>query len=143
MINQARLESTLARHEGIRKFPYLDSEGILTIGVGRNLESRGLSQEEIFVLLANDIAIAKGECLNNVRGFRQLNGPRQEVIVNMVFNLGWPRFRSFRLLRHFLYVQDYDRAADEMLDSKWARQVGKRAEELARVMRTGRWERGI
>lgn len=142
-INKPRLVSTLSRHEGIRRFPYKDSEGIWTIGVGRNLEDRGLSAEEIEFLLSNDIAIAHGECLNNVDGFRELNGPRQEVVVNMVFNLGWPRFRTFRLFRHFLYVQDYDRAAEEMLDSKWAEQVGRRARELAVVMRTGRWDNGI
>ena len=68
-----------------------------------------------------------------------LNPARRAVLVNMAFNLGRARLRSFRHMLRAVRRREYSRAAHEMLDSKWARQVGNRATELAEQMRTGRW----
>lgn len=142
MVDKYRLEGTLIRHEGHHNVIYKDALGVPTVGVGRNV-TRPFHDDEITLMLRNDIAEALRSCEVGVKGFKELNSDRQEVLVNMVFNLGWPRFSEFTLLRHFVFVQNFDRAAEEMLDSLWADQVGKRAEELARVMRTGRWDNGI
>jgi lysozyme len=65
--------------------------------------------------------------------------PRQDVVLNMLFNLGLPKFLAFRKMIEALRLANYDQAATEMLDSKWAIQVGIRAKELAEIMRTGRY----
>ena len=125
--------------EGKRNFPYEDSVGLLTIGVGRNLEERGLSDDEINYLLKNDIAIVLHDA-GKLPYFDELNGPRKIVVADMIFNLGINRFLGFVRTNEALAMADYGRAADEMSDSKWFRQVGRRAEKLVRVMRSGVWE---
>ena len=143
-MDDKRLAYVLVQHEGWERFPYTDTVGKLTIGAGRNLSDVGLSDDEISLLLKNDINNAKEVVRENVRGFSKLNSARQEVVVNMVFNMGWGRFRTFRKFLNALYVQDFDRASAEMLDSKWASQVPRRAMELANVMRLGVWyHRGV
>ena len=137
MFDKMRMASILTRHEGLRLRPYKDSEGILTIGVGRNLEDVGISESEAQHMLNNDIQDAYMGAMMNFPTFRTINGPRKRVIVNMVFNLGITRLLRFRKMRAALAGYDYEEAAKEMLDSKWAEQVGQRAIELAEVMRTG------
>lgn len=132
-----RMVSQLVTHEGIRLKPYRDSEGILTIGVGRNLEDKGISESEAMILLDNDITDAYLDSQRLVPNFARLNGPRKQVIVNMMFNLGWPRLRGFKKMLAALAREDFDEAAREMLDSKWAGQVGLRAVQLADIMRRG------
>ncbi|GLQ31635.1 glycoside hydrolase family protein [Litoribrevibacter albus] len=132
-----RLKDDLKRHEGVRSTVYTCPAGKLTIGVGRNLEDRGLLESEIDFLLENDIA----ECIRSARqlviSFDQLNDVRQEVILNMIFNLGASRFSKF--VKTIVAINDgfFEKAAAEMLDSRWATQVGDRAQELAERMRTG------
>ena len=130
------LRDDLIRHEGLSLAPYEDSEGVLTIGVGRNLE-RGISKEEALFMLDNDIvhhARELGIAFPIVHGLSQ---ERYEALVNMAFNLGIPRLSTFRKMWAAIQAGDFDKAADEMLDSKWARQVGYRATELAETMRNG------
>ena len=69
--------------------------------------------------------------------FHDLDQVRQEAIVNMLFNLGLPTFLAFKKTLKFLAENKYSQAAEEMLDSKWARQVGDRAKELAYMVETG------
>ncbi len=130
------LRDDLIRHEGLRLKPYEDSEGILTIGVGRNLEDVGLSDAEVMFLLGNDIEIVLRQC-RTFPWWNSLNQERQDVIANMVFNLGLPRFKGFKKTIAFIEAGDYQSAAVEMLDSKWARQVKGRAVELSRRMSDG------
>lgn len=132
----APLVEMLRRHEGVRHKPYRDSVGKLTIGVGRNLDDVGLSDDEIDYLLQNDIRRAR-EDARQLPYFFELNGVRRMVIVNMVFNMGLPTVEQFQAMGAALKRGDYGTAADEMLDSKWARQVGSRADELAEIMRWG------
>lgn len=131
------LEEQLIRHEGYRQFPYKCSAGKLTIGIGRNIEDRGISMDEALYLLKNDIEICRHELNSLYPIINQLNETRQNVLINMCFNIGIKRLSGFRKMWAALEKRDYREAAKQMLDSKWARQVGKRSTELANIMETG------
>lgn len=134
------LTAMLIKHEGLRLKPYKDSVGKLTIGVGRNLDDRGISQDEAMILLNNDIRDHRADALNKYPWLAHLDSVRQDVIVDMVFNMGIERFSSFHLMLTALEQGDYAHAADEMLNSKWAKQVGLRASELSQMMRSGQYQ---
>jgi lysozyme len=136
-MNDERLRKQLQGHEGWRDRPYKDSEGYLTIGWGRNLDAVPLSKEEGALMLSNDISTAESECEMRFSFFSDLTDIRQEVLTNMMFNLGWPRLKGFKNMIAALEEADYELAAVEMLDSKWHTQVKSRAEKLATQMRTG------
>lgn len=129
-------EGTVTRHG--RHIPYTDSVGKLTIGWGRNLTDRGLSDAEAELLLANDIADHWHETERAFPWFQRLDPIRQEVIAEMAFNMGVPTLRTFRHTLKAVEDGRYDDAAKGMLASKWARQVKGRAVELASMMRTGK-----
>lgn len=132
-----QLKNTLKRHEGLSLKPYKDSVGKLTIGYGRNLDDRGISIEEADCLLNNDIMSALDDCRLNFKWFDSLSIGKQEALVNMCFNLGITRLKGFKKMLAALEVGDYIRASREALDSKWAKQVGSRAEEIAAALRGG------
>ena len=132
------LTDDLIRHEGFRRKPYRDTVGKLTIGVGRNLDDLGISEDEALFLLNNDITRVRTELVYAFRWFPKLNDVRRDVITNMAFNLGVPRLKRFKNMIRNIENADWVGAADEMLDSKWARQVGRRAKELSARMRMGR-----
>lgn len=136
-MNLERLYARLTLDEGKRQKPYRCSEGKLTIGVGRNLDDRGLTDSEIALLLENDVALAAADCRRLFYQFDDLDDVRQEVLVNMAFNLGYERLSGFKKLRAAVRARNWPAASREMLDSKWARQVGPRADRLAQAMRTG------
>lgn len=121
----------LIRDEGSKNFPYADSEGILTIGVGRNLEDRGLSDSEIAILLGNDLVWVSADLDRNIPWWRELSSDRQRALANMCFNLGWPRLSNFKLMLGALEAGNWHEAADQALNSIWAHQVGERAERVA------------
>ncbi len=135
--SRAHLVKALILDEGARNFPYKDTVGKLTIGVGRNLDDRGLSDQEIGVLLENDIAIVVDELDRHLPWWREMNDVRQRVLANMCFNLGWPKLRGFVNTLAAMQRGDYQVAADGMRASLWARQVGHRAKRLAWEMETG------
>ena len=138
MRNLPRLKAQLRRHEGIRYKPYKDTVGKLTIGVGRNLDDKGISESEADMMLDNDI---KDACLDasSVPGFSGADPVRQCVLINIVFNMGLYRVMRFKKMIAAILQKNWHEASKEMLDSKWADQVGKRAAELSEQMRTGRW----
>lgn len=131
------LEKQLIDHEGLRLKPYRCPAGKLTIGVGRNLDGGGISKEEALMLLRNDIGEAIAVCSQLFPLFQDLSDRRQRALIDMAFNLGETRFRKFVRLRAAVVRGDFAGAADEMLKSKWAAQVGKRAQTLAAMMREG------
>lgn len=90
------LRDDLIRHEALRLFPYRDSEGLLTIGVGRNIEERGISREEALYLLDNDIRDHTAELIARFPVVDTLDPPRRDVLINMAFNLGIPRLAGFK-----------------------------------------------
>ena len=117
--------------------PYKCSAGKLTIGVGRNLDENGISEGEALMLLYNDIDRCKRELAPYIPQDIPLNDERYLVLLNMTFNLGINRLLRFKKMWKALSKGKFDEAADEMKDSKWYHQVGRRAEELIEIMRTG------
>lgn len=139
MIDLAKLSDELKEDEGLRLKPYRCPAGKLSIGYGRNLEDVGITLDEARVLLRNDITRVLVECRAQDWWAEIEREPvRARAILNMAFNLGLPKLLGFRRMIAAIRRQDWEAAADEMLDSKWAREdVPKRAGKLARMMREG------
>lgn len=134
-----KLTDMLVDHEGLRRKPYRCTAGKLTIGVGRNLDDRGISTDEAMYMLANDIRDSRRELSAAFPWFDKLDEVRQAVLIDMCVNLGLSRLQGFRNTMALIGVGKYEAAAQEMLNSKWAEQVGRRAQRLSRMMATGRW----
>lgn len=131
------LKAELKRDEGVRSKPYVDTVGKITIGVGRNLTDKGLSATEIDLLLESDIDQAARDVHAIYPEWEALSEQRQRVLVNMAFNLGRARLAQFMGMLSALRAMDYEKAAEEMMDSRWAKQVGERAQRLQLMMREG------
>ena len=139
MTKNKMLIDMLTRQEGKRKFAYECTSGKISIGIGRNLEDRGLSDDEIMFLLHNDIELSQSELSKTFDWFSSLNQARQDALVSMHFNIGLSSLLKFtNTLRH-LSEGNFKQASQEMLDSKWASQVGNRAIELSEIIRTGEY----
>ena len=134
-----RLVQLLTRHEGVRQFPYRDTVGKLTIGVGFNLDDEGLYPEEIDFILSNRIDRFIAEARRAFPVYNRMSHIRKMVIIDMLYNLGQPRLAGFKRMWAAIEKGDYEEAAKEMLDSKWADQVGVRARRLANMMQFDRW----
>lgn len=130
------LMSELTRDEGRRLKPYVDTVGKTTIGVGRNLTDVGISDAECDTMLSNDIDRTVAWLDRNLPWWRQLDPVRQRVIINMAFNMQGGLL-TFTNTLAAMKGGDYVAAADGMLASKWAGQVGARATRLAAMMRSG------
>jgi len=139
MINLEDFSAHLSWAEGRRSYPYVDSVGKTSIGVGRNLDDKGLRESEIDFLLENDIAEALDEA-EKLSYWDDLDNVRQLIVADMVFNMGLPRFKGFINTNQALREGDYKKAAEEMKDSKWFRQTGRRAFRLVAAMKTGIWK---
>lgn len=136
-MNHTALKDQLIAHEGLRLKPYQDTVGKLTIGVGRNLDDAGISTHEAMLLLDHDIEAVEDDLDQRLPWWRGLSEARQLVLADMCFNLGIARLQGFKNTLAAIHAGDYEAAADGMLASKWAGQVGKRAHRLARMMREG------
>jgi lysozyme len=132
-----KLIEQLKRHEGFKAKPYLCTAGKITIGYGRNLDDVGVSKAEAEAMLIDDVASAKRGALALFLSYEQLSDARKAVVVNMCFNLGRARLSGFKNMIAAVNDGYFDLAAKEMLNSKWAKQVGNRAIELSEQMRTG------
>jgi lysozyme len=132
-----KLKNLLTNHEAYKQFPYVDTTGHLTIGIGRNLTNRGVSLSEALELLDDDIDYFSQKLLAFLKFYPKLDEIRQMVLLDMCFNLGVQGLLNFTQMMLALEAEDYNRAAQEMLDSRWAEQVGERANMLAQVMKTG------
>jgi lysozyme len=134
------LVKLLRRHEGVMPRAYQDTEGVWTIGVGRNINPEnglGLSDDEIDLLLTNDLSRCESEAYDNFQWFADLDEARQDGILNMIFNLGISRFKGFKKAIAAMEEKDYETAHTEFMDSKWSRQVGQRAIEVTNMIRSG------
>ncbi len=127
------LQHQLPLDEGIRKKPYRDTVGKLTIGVGRNLDDVGVRDDEIALMLENDIPDAEA-IVRGLVDFDALTEERKAVLVNMAFNMG-RGLSAFAIMLRAVNDGRWNDAADAMLQSKWATQVGARATRLAAQMR--------
>jgi lysozyme len=128
---------TLPRHEDIKLYPYRCPAGKLTIGCGRNLEDLGISRNEAIYLLDHDIRRVRLELEKAVPAYLALSDRRQAALIDMCFNLGLSRFLQFKKMLTAVHAGNFPLAADEMLSSRWAKQVGQRAQTLAAMMREG------
>jgi len=132
-------QSLLKQHEGVKLRPYRCTADKITIGVGRNLDDIGISMEEAEYLFHNDLKRVE-KSLNTIEIYYDLDDVvRQYVLFDMCFNIGLSGLKRFKKMWQALEDKHYGKAADEMLDSKWAKQVGSRAIRLAKMMRTGTW----
>lgn len=127
----------LELHEGLKLKPYKDTVGKLTIGIGRNLDDVGLSKAEAYYLAQNDIR-RRINRLEKFEWYRNLDEVRKKVIIDMAFNLGMGGLLSFKKMIKAIKLNDFPTAAAEMLNSKWANQVGVRAKRLSKMMKTGK-----
>lgn len=143
----------LKRHEGLRLKAYICPAGALTIGYGHNLDAnpvdwlggrRTINDAEADRLLRDDLArLLPGVVdITGGRVWGALAPPRQGVLLNMAYNLGLRGLAGFGRMLGAVENSDWQRAADEMLESAWAGQVRGRAFELARQMQTGEWQEG-
>ena len=126
----------IKKHEGKRNIPYLDSEGILTVGYGRNLRDVPFTDHEIDVLFDTDFERA----LITAQAFKvyeNLNTVRQGVLVEMIFQMGGAGVKKFKRFLAAAIKKDWQLSHYEMLDSKWHQQTPKRAKKLARIFRDG------
>lgn len=131
------LEIQLKKHEGFRPTIYKDTVGKWTIGYGRNLSDGGITIDEASVLLENDMGKAITAAEGIFDNFDTLNDQRKAVVANMAFNIGAGGLRQFVKFIKAVNDGDFNTAAVEMLNSRWAKQVGIRAIELADIMRNG------
>lgn len=152
-LDQAK--ALITKHEGVRASPYKDSLGIPTIGIGFNMtrpDARArlaqvgltswappihLTDDQIQQLLALDLADCAADVKDVVVGFDALSDNRKCVLCDMRFNLGPMRFRAFAHMISAVNDGNFNEAADQMLASVWASQVGHRATEDAEMMRVG------
>ena len=148
----------LVAHEGLRLEVYQDTLGIDTIGIGRNLEDRGITEQELsdldipsiehvyeygiteadaVYLATNDVQIVETELVRAHPCVDKLDSVRQLILMDMAFNMGVPRLCKFKNMWTAIHNEDFITAAKEMLDSRWANQVKSRATKLAHAMHHG------
>jgi lysozyme len=133
----------LRRDEDEVLYAYPDSEGYLTIGVGILIDKRkggGITKAESWYLLANRVKKAEDELQAALPWMDHLDEARRGLLVNMTFNLGIAGVLGFKHMLAAIEAGDYPRAAAEMRNSTWHKQVGDRAERLAKQMETGVWQ---
>jgi len=156
--NAENFINKLIAHEGLRLQVYQDTLGIDTIGIGRNLEDRGITKEELdwmdipnmdavyeygiteadaMYLAKNDVQIVEEELVRAHPCVEDLDAVRQLVLVDMAFNMGVPRLNKFKKMWAAVHENKFDIAAKEMLDSRWAIQVKSRSTKLAHAMHHG------
>lgn len=131
----------IKRHEGFRALPYRCPSGRLTIGYGLNLEA-GISEAEADYLLRKRLERLE-KLLQHYPWFVSLDEARKGAVLDMAYNLGLAGFLKFRKLIGHLASREWEEAAKEALDSLWATQVGRRAIEIAQIIREGRLEEGV
>jgi lysozyme len=136
-VNKEKLIEELKRDEGVELRPYKCSAGFLTLGVGRNIEERGITMDESDYLLANDITICEEEATRVFKWYDTLSDVRQRVILNMIFNLGLTKLLNFKKFLAAMEAEDWEEAGKQMLDSRWAKQVGNRADRLEQMIVNG------
>jgi len=145
------LQNILIEDEGLEQFPYMDccgkswrmcvckDKGFLTVGIGRNLDTVGISENESLGLVINDIKNMTIQLERYFPWFSKLNTPRRIVIVCMAFNMGMQKLKTFTKMIKCIESQDFASAAKEMTNSKWALDVKQRAIRLAVIMKLGQF----
>ena len=127
-INQLKID------EGFREFMYECTAGKTTIGYGLNLEA-GITEEEASIILRHRLRRISSSLDYN--WYRNINDVRKGVILNMVYQMGLTGVLKFRKMIAAMADRDFNRAADEMMDSNWYKQTPNRAQRLIDTMRVG------
>lgn len=140
-VDVSKLEASIIKHEGVASFVYVDTVGHYTVGIGRNLDKKGgngLSPDEMLYLLRNDIK----KCQNSLQKydwFLKQNTPRKDALIELCFNMGINRLLKFKNTIRFLGEENYQEAANHLMNSKWAKQVGPtRSGSIIKQIRTGK-----
>jgi len=136
MYDRAALLAQLKIDEGVRLLPYRDARGNLTIGIGTNLDA-GITEPEAESLCYSRIAAAETALAQSVPWWRDLDDARQMAVANLCYNMGINTLLEFKNMLAALHAGDFDGAADDLLASKYATQVGARAQRIAELIRTG------
>ena len=138
-MNDAAIKTLIQGHEGYRSEIYLDSLGKPTCGWGHNLAiGSKVPQKAAQVFFDQDFREASANYLNLMREYSlELNGIRRAVLIDMLFNMGLTRVRRFVLMIKALQNEDWELAAEEMVDSRWYRQTKTRAKVLVKMMKEG------
>lgn len=136
--HQDKVKKLIIQHESFSKYPYKDRKG-LTIGYGRNLRVRGLSESEAMYLLHNDLRATEKELKHNFPFYMQLNPARKAVVIDMAYNMGVTSFMGFVAFRKALESNNYSLAVKEMHKSDWSKQVKSRLKNLDKMMLTGKF----
>jgi len=135
---KAKLREQLIKHEGLKLRLYRDPVGLLTIGVGRNLDAIGITRDEALFMLDNDIDQVVLQCTDAFPWFAQgINSVRQRAVADLCFNMGINKLKEFKHTLGDLAEGDFDSAADNLILSKWFRQVGVRGPRIVHMIRTG------
>jgi len=147
-INMNRLVRQIEIDEGKKLKAYHDTEGLLTVGIGHLIKKTdppaicelklgdAITEDQCRELLNNDLAIAISDFRVIFNNWETMPAEAQEILINMLFNLGRDRFLKFKKLIAAVYASDWKEAAIQMEDSRWYRQVGTRAKRLVSRMRT-------
>ena len=137
-----RLINMLKRHEGVGNKVYMCPAGYQTIGVGRNISESGLglSEDEVEYLLKNDILRCRNELLGEYDWFENLDSVRQEAMIDLSFNLGQTKLRTFVKALGHMADGNYEEAGREFYNSRWAEQVGDRSLEVCQMIGSGEYQ---
>ena len=147
-----KLKQSVKKYEGLELKPYVCPAKKLTIGYGRNLEDNGITPREAEILLENDLLLLKLMLEDKIKFFHKLDHIRQNVIIEMAYNMGLSNLLNFKNTLNYLKNEDFESASEEMLNSKWHRELieydmknGKKSDEplrseyLSKVMREGKY----
>ena len=145
MMNIDQLRMELEYDEGCKYEIYLDHLGLPTFGIGHLVTEDDpehgqevgtpVSEERVIEVFEKDVQITIGECKKLYDDWDDLPEEAQLIIANMMFNMGRPRLSQFKGMKRGVDARDWNAAADEMVDSKWYRQVTNRADRLVTRMR--------
>lgn len=146
-MNFLRLENRIKQDEGFSSQVYPDTQGIPTIGYGSTKlfgtpvtwKQVPITVKQATIQLRADIYGAIVDAHDLFPRIEEMNAVRQEVLVNMAYNLGRDRLSKFHKLRYAANKLDYPGMAREMLDSAWYSQVGERSRRLVKAMKHGQW----
>lgn len=158
MLSLDEIKQRLAVHEGFRSKPYRCTTNKLTIGIGRNIEDRPFTEEELrlvdkdymtkgitkaqaFAILARDVMQFDFELRQNIPFYERLDDERQYALLDMAFNMGIGNNKkgllSFKKMLRYIGTGFYKQAAVECLNSKYGRELPTRAGRIARTIETG------
>lgn len=130
-----KLLDLLKDHEGFKKYPYLCTVGKLTVGYGHNIEDKGVSKAVAKLMLKEDIHDATRDLYSIFPGFHNFPDNQRIALIDLMFNMGLPRFNTFVKMITAIKRGDWQKAADELKDSTWYTQVGVRAPKIESMMR--------